>query len=509
VSKLALIEGGATRRPMAAATLLAIFIFVSCYFRLFIFPHLPLLPGGDVIGFFFSGNRILAGDLPYRDFAEALPVGTDLFYATVIKLFGFYTWVPDIVMPLLAAGTTLLLTLVARRLTRGVATLLPGLMLVNFAMPNEAFNATHHWFSAFFAIAAILVLLRGASFSRVAAAGALGGLATCFTQTTGGLLLAVMAIYIVCRSGAKDDSARWRKAALILAVSLGVFAAVNGYFIWRAGFSQWFASVVIFPVKYFRIPAINNWRVVKIDFRDHPTVSRWLTFPFLYAAVPFACIVLAVVLCRRERGDQPELWDRLFLVSLCGTAMFLAVISAPSLLRLSSASPPTMVLIAWVLGREGRLTRIVKIAAVSVATLIAIVVPIQHQRRWHAALDLPGGKTAFFDRVTYEEDRWVQDRVHPGQYFFGMPAMYLPFHMLNPAPVFALDRTDYTRPEQVAAAVRGLDEHDVPMMIIRDTPTPPTEQSNNNSRPFWEFVRANYRPTKEFPNGDVMWERIR
>jgi hypothetical protein len=508
-SKFAAFENWITDHPAVAGAGLAVVTFLSCYFRMFVFPNVPMLPGGDAVGFFFSGNRMLAGELPYRDFAETLAVGTDLFYAATIKIFGFYTWVPDLVMPLLAAGTAFLLTLGASRVTRGLAILLPGLILVNFAMPNEAFNATHHWFSAFFAVAALVVLSGGTSFARVAGAGALAGLATCFTQTTGGFLVAAMAIYLVCRSGATDDPARWRKAALIFGASVAVFAAVNGYFIWRAGVGQWFASVVVFPVKYFRIPAFNNWRVVKLDFRDHPAASRWVTFPFVYALVPFTCAFFGMVLRRRPEGERTESRDRLLLVTLCGLAMFLAVISAPSLLRLSSASPPSMILIGWLLGGVGKLAQKARIAAAIVTALIAIAVPIQHQRRSYATLDVPGGKTAFENRVAYQEDSWLQGRVRPGQYFFGAPTTCLLFHMRNPSPIFALENSDYTRPAQIAATVRALQEHDVPIVIINDMPTPPTVETHDNSGPYREFIGANYRPTKEFPNGDVVWEKIR
>ena len=47
-----------------------------------------------------------------------------------------------------------------------------------------------------------------------------------------------------------------------------------------------------------------------------------------------------------------------------------------------------------------------------------------------------------------------------------MPPMYLPYRMRNPAAVEGLMPSEYTRPEQVAATVRALETHDVPLLIL-------------------------------------------
>lgn len=163
---------GFANHTHALAILLGLFTFTVCYFRSFVFPNVPLLPGGDGLGFYVAGSRIVAGQLPYRDFFEIIPAGTDLTYALLIKWFGFYAWIPGLVMDCLAAITAVLMTLIAGRLMRGFVVLLPGLLLAGFVLLGSL-DATHHWFCALTAVAAVMVLLDRITLPRVAVTGAL------------------------------------------------------------------------------------------------------------------------------------------------------------------------------------------------------------------------------------------------------------------------------------------------------------------------------------------------
>ena len=156
---------------------------------MFVFPNVPLLPGGDALGFVEAGKYIVAGQLPYRDYFQIVPPGTDLAYALLIRLFGLGTWIPPFVMAALAAMTALLITLISMRVMRGLAVALPGLFLVGLLLIGSL-DGTHHWFSTITALAALLVLLGGVTPARIAAAGALCGLTACFTQTKGAAVLA-------------------------------------------------------------------------------------------------------------------------------------------------------------------------------------------------------------------------------------------------------------------------------------------------------------------------------
>ena len=74
----------------------------------------------------------------------------------------------------------------------------------------------------------------------------------------------------------------------------------------------------------------------------------------MYATVPFAYIAFALIERRRWKEDRSELTDQLVLLALAGFFMFLAIAPSPSLMRLSTVSPPALVLLAWLLNRPGK-----------------------------------------------------------------------------------------------------------------------------------------------------------
>jgi hypothetical protein len=499
------------RSPAHSLTLpasISIFTFAVCYFRSFIFPAVPLLPGGDAIGFANAATRILAGQLPYRDYLQVVPPGTDLTYALLLREFGLHTWVPNIVMATLAAIVALLITLISMRVMQDISAALPGLFLVGFLLP-ESLDGTHHWFSTVTALLALLVLLGGDTFPRVAAAGALCGVTACFTQTKGAAILAAFIVYLIWKANRGSDPSReWVRQCLLLgSAAAGVFAVVNAYFVWAVGLRQWWYCIVIFPLRYYPAPVINNWRILAYDFGWRTGLGKWIAYPFVYATVPFACIVF-LMSTRRRWKDKTEPWPELVLIALMGLFMFLAIAQSPSLKRLGSVGPPAMVLLAWMLGHPGRVTRLIRAGLIIAALMMALITPVRTQLRWHASLDLPGGRTAFEDKMQSQEYSWALEHTRPGQFFFGM-SMYLPFHLRNPGPVDGLDASEYTRPEQVAALVQGLEAHQVPLMILPSEEKYPLASGlpSNHLAPFRDYLCQNYQRTSIFANGDEVWQR--
>jgi hypothetical protein len=90
---------------------MAAFNFAVCYFRSFVFPNTPISLWGDQVGFFNDGSRMILGQLPYRDYFQIVPPGTDLVYALLIRCFGLKMWIPNLLTAGLAAITALLMTL--------------------------------------------------------------------------------------------------------------------------------------------------------------------------------------------------------------------------------------------------------------------------------------------------------------------------------------------------------------------------------------------------------------
>ena len=122
---------------------------------------------------------------------------------------------------------------------------------------------------------------------------------------------------------------------------------------------------------------------------------------------------------------------------------------------------------------------------------------------------LPAGRTAFTDHSLLEEYSWVRDNTHPGQFFWGMPPFYVPFHLTNPAAIAGYDSSEYTRPEEVSALIRALQQHQVPMLVLISEAKYhlSTKRPSNHLGPFVAYLHDNYLLIKTFPNGDEVWER--
>ena len=501
---------GATSRQashmLSVTALISGSTFAVCYFRLFIFPHVPVLPGGDQLGFAAQGARIVAGQLPYRDYFQIVPPGTDLVYAFLLRAFGVWTWIPGLVMACLAATVAMLVTLVSGRVMQGLDVAMPGVLIAGFIL-FSSLDATHHWFSTIVAMAAMMVLLDGSSNRHVAGAGALSGLTACFTQTKGAVVLAAFVAYIIWQSRQIHVPGKpSRRCLLLCGAAATVFGLANAYFIFAAGIRQWLYCVVLFPLLYYPALPWNNWRVVGQDLAGDGAVWRWIPFPLLYA-VPFVYVVFFLHLRNNRKRDQTQNWDQLLLIALTGTAMFLAVASSPSVERLSTVSPPAMILLVWLLGRFGRTAAKLKIVLGVGGIAVAVAGPIRAQTRSWSFLDLPAGRTAFKDVAGYEEYRWVLGHTHPGQFFFGLP-MYIPFRMRDPAAIEFYDGSEYTRPEQVAALVQALEERQVPLLILGVSKKYPFDTTSPRLAPFRDYLFQKYRLIKIFATGNECWGRI-
>jgi hypothetical protein len=496
--------------PVPASLCAALLNFIVCYFRSFVFPNVPVVLWSDQVGFFNDGSRMVLGQLPYRDYFQIVPPGTDLIYALLIKCLGLQMWIPNLLMACLAAITALLMTLIAARVMCGAVVLLPSLLLAGFTLA-ASMDATHHWFSTIAVLTATLVLLNATTLPRVAAAGALCGLAACFTQTKGAMAVAALIVYLVYRARNRTGEASrlWQECFLLCGAAAAVFAVVNAYFIRSAGLRQWLFCIVVYPLRYYPSPSINNWHVLIYDFRRYAGISSWATFPFVHATVPLVYIVFIVATWRRWNMGQDERWGKLLLVAITGIGMFVAIATSPSVKRLGTVSPPALILLAWLLNQPGKIATSLKILLGGGAAALAVAIPARVQIKPHAYLDLPAGRVAFTDIALSEEYRWLLANTHPGQFFFGLPPLYVPFQMRNPAAIEALHPSEYTRPQQVIALVEALESHCVPLLVLRQPGEFLSEKNSPSDHlgPFRAYLSRNYQLTKTFPTGDEAWER--
>ena len=498
---------------------LAALTFIVCYLRGFVFPHTPILLWGDQLGFATKGARLLHGELPYRDFFEFLTPGTDLVYAALFRLLGASPWIPNLVMTFLAAAMTAMMTWCSMRLMRGAIVVLPALFMTGFVLYGSL-DATHHWFSTVAIMGAVCVLFNGASAWRIAVAGALIGFAASFTQTKGAAMAVGLMVYFIWLSARESSAAAqdwrqgWKQCLLFASSALLIFAAINGPFILAAGVHRWIEDVIVFPARYFGSVPINNWRGTWPEFRHRAGALKWICFPFIYCAVPLAYIGVFIVMRRKSNdasdANPADRCDRLLLIAIAGIAMLAVMMPALSIRRISCVSPPAMILLAWLLSRDGRLRRCIAIGLGTVSLAVALSQVGVMQLRPGQFITLPTGRTAIPDATNFEVYRWTAEHTRPGQWYFGLSPFTLPLGLRDAAPVEGLGPGDYARPEQVAAAIAALEKTRPLLIMVLPEQYFLYQQAMgaNHLQPFYEYLYQHYKRTQRFSNGFEAWERI-
>jgi hypothetical protein len=211
----------------------------------------------------------------------------------------------------------------------------------------------------------------------------------------------------------------------------------------------------------------------------------------------------------RAKAEEREPWNRLMLVAVVGIAMLAAIASSPSVKRVSTAAPPAMLLLTWLLSRSGKVRTAVALGAVSAAIALAGIAGIQLKQR--RVLDLPVGHVAIPPATDYYDIyRWMAANTKPGQWYFGLPPLELPLRLRNPTPMEEMSPWEYTRPEQVAAIVQGIERTKVSVIVLRPQMYLPSPQNHlsDHLQPFRDDLYLHYRETMSFPSGDQIWQRI-
>jgi hypothetical protein len=132
------------------------------------------------------------------------------------------------------------------------------------------------------------------------------------------------------------------------------------------------------------------------------------------------------------------------------------------------------------------------------------------KRHWRGYLDLPTGRTAFFDPLEFAEFQWFARHTHAGESYVGVPLYAFPLSLDDPTTVDYLTDTEYTTSDQVAAAIRGVQLHQTPMIALfgfgENSQLFATHPGRSNLGPFIAYIQANYHLTKTFVHIQV-WER--
>ena len=489
--------------------------FASLYLQLFLLPQTPLALPGDGTIFINNALRMLDGEVIYRDFFQLTTPGTELLFFICFRLFGAGVAVYNVIVMLTGLSLAALNVIIARRVISGWLSLLPTLLLLTFQFRFER-TGSHHWFSMLLVMAALAVMIERRTARRLMAAGALCGLAACFTQHRGVLALAGLAAFVVWEQ--RRMKSGWRallqaEASLMAAFSCVAITALS-YFISQAGLRRFIECTIIFPAKYYSGTYWMNNPGVYLS--DLPLLAQGSVFvgavrAFTYALVPLIYLVWWIHYRLRRRMQPDEKWDRLMLLNFAGVFLFLGVASAPGWYRLAHVSQPGLILLGWLLSQPDRWRRVVAMLLAVTAVLTLLRAPWVQQRQVRRELLMPAGRVSFQSSESFRRYAWVAQQTRPGDYFFApMTDFYFLGRLRNPAAVQFLLNTEYTRPAHVRSVIDGLERHQVRFVYWQQaldhapgSPLPP----GDNLEPLRAYLRRHYHLVEIFSDADYMLER--
>ena len=488
---------------------------VFLYFELFIGPGTPIFHGADQMIFLAHARRMLMGQMIYRDFFEFVFPGTTLVNLAFFKVFGVHAWIPNVILIGLGLGLLLASIAISKTVIRGNAAYLPGLLFLVLAY-RFFLNSTHHWYSILASMAAVLVVIERRNTARLAAAGALCGLAAWFTQSRGLMAALGLAAVLVWEKYHKRYSTKelLKREITLLAAFLIVVVAGSLYFVWQAGLTKFIEQTLVYPIKYFPGVSYNNLSAYMLQRPPYPSprgVPVWGAWLAIHALLPLIYLLFFARASREMNARPQEPWDRLMLLNFVGLFLFLGIAASPSWFRLCAVSPPVLVLSLWYIDSFKKLRAfIIPVLWIITATFM-VVVPWQTQNHWVGFLDTATGRMGYSDHLAYDKHRWVQQHTQPGDYFYGSvyPDYYFTLGLLNPTEVPFITQTAYTRPEQVRNVVESLDQHRVRFIlwwVNLDVPEDSTG-ADDHLGPLRAYLRRHYRVVKTFPGGDQVWER--
>jgi hypothetical protein len=475
------------------------------YLNLFVLPHTPILLTGDQTYFWTDAQRMLFGELPYRDFFQFTPPGTDVLYFVLFRIFGTQIWVTNFVVLVLGLALCCVCQSIARQImARGPAFLASLLFLV--LIYGKLRNATHHWFSLLLILCAVRILMTGVSWLSLILTGTLLGAAAFFTHTHAIGALFAFILLLAWKQWREGLPLRFFVQRIVLLTI--TFAAT-----WLLCLLPFLITIGAKQLWYYQFTFVRQYMghtegaflglPEAITLRRLPQLVQYMA---VYALVFITC-PLSLWQCLRRREDDDHLWDKIALLSTLGLLLTIEVMFSLSWLRVYVVALPAVVLsIFWLQRVRARNTLKIIWAATIVFALGQTALKFCHH---YVIIDLPAGRAAL-SAITNEKFSWILQHTHPGQFFLEaqQPTSYFPLGLRSPVYAEGLTQLPQTRPEFVQLVTRQIASKPVPYILWSHH----LDKQNGSSAsdvltPFRAWLQDNYRVAQVFSDGDEIWER--
>lgn len=186
---------------------------------------------GEEFMLLLQGERVLNGDLPYKDFFQFLTPGSIYLSALLFKIFGVKLSVIKIFIPLAGCTIVLLTYLLSARIIRSrLIGILPAIFVLYYSIPFAPLFY-HHWNAELPLLLAILFGLRALSTSNllyIFLYGLTSGIAFLFLQHKGILIFLASIAFLIIDSIKNKD--KMLKPAFI--TSIGFFIPLFSYILY-------------------------------------------------------------------------------------------------------------------------------------------------------------------------------------------------------------------------------------------------------------------------------------
>ena len=392
-----------------------------------------------------GAQRILDGQVLYRDFFSFFTPGSYYLFALVFRVFGDSYLVAHTALAFLGAVFSPITYLLARRVcSRQASLLVTGLMTVT-TLPWR-FVVIHNWDSTLWACLALYCsvrLLESPNVKWAFAAASFVSLTALFEQSKGaGLLLGLGTgfLIIICGSRQPKLFTRDRRIAIVLGLAWPFFVTVV-YFASRHALTTMLASW-FWPLQHYsvanRVPyAYDNLTgAARHGIFDAGSPGLRLFALLVFSAsswVPFlplfgVALLIRLTLRRWRRIPVGPEWAYYVLVSATISGLLLSIIVARSdYLHFIYLQPVFFLALAWLLdGRSIRnrfFTRIAPVVGFCLSmSLLALAAHLLFQTRADHSVVTRRGAVTMQTKDTVIE--YVQAHVAPGEEILIYP--YLP-----------------------------------------------------------------------------------
>jgi hypothetical protein len=498
---------GATAHQSTAVLVAALLLVAAyLYLNLFALPRTPILLSGDQTYFWMDAQRMMFGELPYRDFFQFTPPGTDVVYFALFTLFGPQIWVTNALVLVLGMALCWACFSISQQIMSRWPALLAATLFLTLVY-GKPLNATHHWFSVLLIMCAVRVAIAGLSTPRIVLVGMLLGLAAFFTQTHAAVGLLAFVVLVILQWQ------RERQSSPVFVLRLTVLVAG---FVLTAVICEWhfLSTLGASLIWYYQFTFVHRYMVHGVEgaFLGLPETRfpEVLQYLVVYALL-LVVYPLSLWRCWAHRHDEDHrLWANLTLLSVLGSLLAIEVAFSLNWLRVFVVSMPGFVLTVFWLEQSRRAVRYVMKFAWVAVVILALLQTWTRQHRHYVVANLPAGRTAL-SAENYEKFDWIKQHTHPGEFFFEalVPSTYLPLGLRSPVFAEGMTRLPQTRPEFVQRTIREMEAKPTRYVLWSHYLNEPGPVSNTPDPlvPFRNYLADKYPQVQTFTDGDEIWEK--